>query len=237
MQTIILAGGLGTRLKSVVVDKPKALSPISGKPFLYYVIEYLKKEGVNEFIFSLGYLSEQILDFLQQNYPQLAYKYYIEASPLGTGGAIKKAIALATAKDVLIVNADTYFDVNLQEMYQLHQSSNAQCTIALKKMIDFDRYGAVEINTLNNIVHFKEKTFVHEGLINGGFIFLSTAYFIEKTDHLPEMFSFEKDFLEVNLHSMIVKGFASTGYFIDIGIPEDYQKAETAFVSFPHLFV
>lgn len=235
MQAIILAGGLGTRLKSVVANKPKALSPVAGKPFLFYVIEYLKNEGVTEFIFSLGYLSEQIIDFLQQNYPQLAYKYYIEESPLGTGGGIKKAITLTTAEDVLIVNADTYFDVNLEVMYQLHKHSNAQCTIALKKMVDFDRYGAVEINAANTIVHFKEKNFVKEGLINGGFIFLNTPYFIEKTAHLPEIFSFEKEFLEVHLHTMVVKGFTSEGYFIDIGIPEDYQKAEIAFASFPHL--
>ena len=237
MQAIILAGGLGTRLKSVVTDKPKALSPVAGKPFLYYVIEYLKKEGVTEFVFSLGYLSEQVLDFLQQNYPQLAYKYYIEESPLGTGGGIKKAITLTIAEDVLIVNADTYFDVNLLAMYQLHKQSNAQCTIALKKMIDFDRYGAVEVNEANNIIHFKEKSFVQEGLINGGFIFLNRTHFIEKTAHLPEIFSFEKDFLEVNLHAMVIKGFASEGYFIDIGIPEDYKKAEIAFASFPHLFL
>jgi D-glycero-alpha-D-manno-heptose 1-phosphate guanylyltransferase len=232
MQAIILAGGLGTRLKSVVADKPKALSPVAGKPFLHYVIQYLQKEGVTDFIFSLGYLSEQIIDFLNQHYPKLTYQTYVEASPLGTGGAIKKAIALATVDDVLIVNADTYFDVTLKKMYQLHLDNNAHCTIALKKMVDFDRYGAVELDTCQNIINFKDKCFTHEGLIHGGFVFLNKPYFIDKTNHLPEVFSFEKDFLEKNLSQMITKGYESEGYFIDIGIPEDFAKAQDFFASF-----
>lgn len=232
MQAIILAGGLGTRLKSVVADKPKALSPVAGNPFLFYVINYLQKQGVNQFIFSLGYLSNQILVYLHEAFPKLSFIYYIEDIPLGTGGGIKKAIELATENDVLIVNADTYFDVSLAEMFHFHHSSKSNCTISLKEMTNFDRYGVVEVDKSNTILSFKEKSFTKQGLINGGYLILDKKYFLENTKTLPEIFSFEKDFLEVNLHKMMVKGFKSNGYFIDIGIPEDFAKAQNTFINF-----
>lgn len=234
MQAIILAGGLGTRLKSVVADKPKVLSPVANHPFLYYVIEYLQKQGIQQFIFSLGYLSEQVIDFLQSNYAHLSYTYTIESSPLGTGGGIKKAIELASDNDVLIVNADTFFDVDISSMMLQHQTTKANCTIALKEMTNFDRYGTVELDGLNNIISFQEKKFTAAGLINGGYLILDKSYFLAATKYLPEVFGYERDFLEPNLQKMVIKGFASNGYFIDIGIPEDYQKAEQAFVTFPN---
>jgi D-glycero-alpha-D-manno-heptose 1-phosphate guanylyltransferase len=232
MQAIILAGGLGTRLKSVVADKPKALSPVAGKPFLHFIIQYLQNQGITSFIFSLGYLSNQVLIFLQEAYPNLNYQYTIEEIPLGTGGGIKKAIELATEPNVLIVNADTYFDVALQQLFQLHAVANAHCTIALKHMTSFDRYGTVELNQNNRIISFKEKKYTPSGLINGGYVLLNKSYFLEKSAVLPTVFSFEKDFLEVLLPKMTVQGFISEGFFIDIGIPEDYEKAQLDFMNF-----
>lgn len=235
MQAIILAGGLGTRLKSVVADKPKVLSPVANHPFLYYVIEYLQKQGITEYIFSLGYLSEQVIAYLLSNYAHLSYTYTIETTPLGTGGGIKNALQLAIENDVLIVNADTFFDVDISLMIQQHKAANANCTIALKAMTNFDRYGTVELDDSNNIISFQEKKFTTAGLINGGYLILDKSYFLAVTEHLPEVFGYERDFLEPNLQKMIIQGFVSNGYFIDIGIPEDYQKAEQAFVTFPNL--
>lgn len=232
MQAIILAGGLGTRLKSVVVDKPKVLSPVANKPFLDYVIHFLQQQGVTDFIFSLGYLSNQVLNFLQEQYPELSYQYTIEATPLGTGGGIKKAIELCTDEDVLIVNADTFFEVDLKAMMQFHKAANAHCTVSLKIMNNFDRYGTVELNEQQNIVSFKEKTFTQEGLINGGYLIFNKAYFLQATASLPAVFGYENDFLAPNLQKMVIKGFIADGYFIDIGIPEDYAIAQKVFANF-----
>ena len=229
MQAIILAGGLGTRLKSVVADKPKVLSPVVGKPFLYYIIQYLQEQGITSYIFSLGYLANQVIDFLQEDYPNLPYQYYIEDIPLGTGGGIKKAIELSTEQDVLIVNADTYFNISLPQMYTAHKATDAMCSVSLKLMNDFDRYGSVEIDINNTIISFKEKIFTKQGLINGGYYLINKNYFISATQHLLEIFSFEKDFLEKKLSTNVVKGFIADGYFIDIGIPEDYAKAQEVF--------
>ncbi len=229
MEAIILAGGLGTRLRSVVNDKPKALSLVSGEPFLKYVLDYLQREGVTDFIFSLGYLSEQVLNFLATDYPGLKYKYYIEESPLGTGGALAKAISLTNTENVLIVNADTFFEVNLAKMVEEHIAVSADCSISLKEMYRFDRYGSVELDENNRIVSFKEKSFKERGLINGGYLLLKKEVFIKELKTLPEVFSFEKDFLEIQLTKLIVHGFVSNSYFIDIGIPEDYEKAQTDF--------
>ena len=233
MQAIILAGGLGTRLKSVVADKPKVLSPVAGKPFLYYIIEYLQKQGVDKYIFALGYLSEQVIVFLKENYLHLEYQYTIEETPLGTGGGIKKAIQLATEENVLIVNADTFFEMNIQQLFSFHIASKAHCTVSLKLMKNFDRYGSVELeNETQNIISFKEKTFMQEGYINAGYLILNKNCFLLTTKNLPHIFSFEKDFLEKNVDAMLIKGFPYDGYFIDIGIPEDFNIAQEVFKNF-----
>ncbi len=232
MQAIILAGGLGTRLKSVLADKPKVLSPVANRPFLDYVIHFLQQQGVTDFIFSLGYLSNQVLNFLQEQYPKLSYQYTIETTPLGTGGGIKKAIELCTDEDILIVNADTFFEVDLQAMMQFHKAANAHCTVSLKSMNNFDRYGTVELNEQQSIVSFKEKAYTEKGLINGGYLIFNKSYFLQLTASLPPVFGYEKDFLEPNLQKMTVKGFLADAYFIDIGIPEDYAIAQKVFANF-----
>ncbi|MBP9213812.1 MAG: nucleotidyltransferase family protein [Chitinophagaceae bacterium] len=229
MQAIILAGGLGTRLKSVVADKPKVLSPVAGNPFLKYIIDYLLQQKITNFIFSLGYLHEQVLEFLQTTYPALTYTYTVETSPLGTGGGIKKAMELVTEENVFVVNADTFFGVDLPAMMQFHKAAKAHCTVSLKAMNDFDRYGTVEINEHHSITSFKEKQFTHQGLINGGYLIFNKACFMQQTAELPEVFAYEKDFLEKYLLDITIKGYVATGYFIDIGIPEDFAKAQLIF--------
>jgi len=232
MQALILAGGFGTRLKTIVADKPKALSPVAGKPFLSYVIDFLLEEGVNDFVFSLGYLSEQVISFLNEQYSNLNYTYFVESEPLGTGGAIKACFNLITSSNVLIVNADTYFDVPVKTMFSLHNSTKSACTIAVKKMQNFERYGSVIIDEDSSIISFKEKKFVEKGLINGGFIILNIKEFQDKTEKLLTAFSFEKDFLENHLSQITVKAFESKGLFIDIGIPEDFERAQLVFANF-----
>lgn len=226
-EAIILAGGLGTRLRSIVNDVPKCMAPVAGKPFLYFVIEYLLQQGVDKFIFSLGYKSEVIIDYLNDQYPTLNSQYSIEAEPMGTGGAIKLACSFATEKDVLILNGDTFFKINSNELSSFHTEHNADCTLALKPMHHFDRYGVVELNADSSVASFKEKQFYETGLINGGVYALNVTSFLR--EDLPQKFSFEKDYLETFFDKRKMYGIIQNEYFIDIGIPEDFERAQKEF--------
>lgn len=224
-EAIILAGGLGTRLRSAVPDLPKCMAPVAGKPFLSYVIDYYKKQGIHRFVFSLGYMHEVILHFLEKKYEGLDYAFVIENEPLGTGGAIRFACTAAITEAPLILNGDTLFHIQLKAVSDFHFKSKAACTLSLKPMTDFDRYGVVELNPEGTIKDFKEKKFYKKGLINGGVYVLNRKSFTAMD--WPERFSFEKDFLEKQYQSQTLFGIVQEGYFIDIGIPEDFTKAQT----------
>ncbi|MBA2745766.1 MAG: HAD-IIIA family hydrolase [Flavisolibacter sp.] len=222
-ECIILAGGLGTRLRDVVPGLPKCLAPVAGKPFLAYVINSLRMQGVQKFIFSLGFMSEAVLEYIDKDYPTLQYDYVIETTPLGTGGAIHLALSKATTENVVITNGDTLYKVNLDEAFHLHLDKNAAATLLLKPMQDFDRYGVVEVDPENKIQSFQEKKYYTAGHINGGMYILNKHSFLERTG--PGKFSFEKDFLEAHYNEGIFCGLIQDGYFIDIGIPEDFARA------------
>lgn len=230
-EAIILAGGLGTRLRSTVPDLPKCMAPVNKIPFLTYVIRYLLSQGVEKFIFSLGYKHEVTEDFLNTQFPTIQYRCVVENEPLGTGGAIQLACKLATEKNVLVLNGDTLFKTNFESLSFFHTQKNAACTLALKPMQDFDRYGVVETDESNRVRNFKEKKFYHTGLINGGVYALNTNEFLRK--NFPEKFSFEKDFLEQAYRDGNIFGLLQDAYFIDIGIPEDYEKAQAELKYFP----
>jgi D-glycero-alpha-D-manno-heptose 1-phosphate guanylyltransferase len=226
MQAIILAGGFGTRLQTVVKEVPKPLAPISGKPFLFWLITYLQQQGVTNFIFSLGYLHQQVENFLKQEFPNLNYSCVVEKEPLGTGGAIKYCLEETIEKDVIIINGDTFFNLNIKDFVRFYQDTDSDCSIALTPMQNFDRYGSVTLDNHKNVLEFNEKKYCKEGLINTGILLLNRQAFLNKTEHLPQNFSYEKDFLEPNISQIKVTGYIAAGYFIDIGIPEDYYKAD-----------
>lgn len=213
---------MGTRLRPVVADIPKPMAPVCGRPFLAYILEQLKSHGVQRAVLSTGYRHEVVEEYFGQQYGSLSLAYSVETEPLGTGGGIKKGLELCSAHNVLILNGDTFFDVDLEAMVAFHQRTRADITVALKEMVDFDRYGAVKLEG-ERIVAFHEKEMCAKGYINGG------VYLVRKAlltgFELPERFSFEVDFLGKFLHSLKVVGFKADGYFIDIGIPEDYEKA------------
>jgi len=221
MEVIILVGGLGTRLSHIVKDVPKPMAPVGDVPFLVHVFEYLLKFEVKRVVLATSYKTEIIEGFLGNNYKGIGISYSIETEPLGTGGGIKKALTCCSREDVCVLNGDTYFNVDLIEMQKYHKKNNAILTVALKKMYNFDRYGTVEVDG-NSIVKFNEKKKEKEGYINGG------IYFI-KRDSLnginEKVFSFEKNYLEKFVLEGLFKGFISDGYFIDIGVPEDYYRA------------
>ena len=224
-EAIILAGGLGTRLRSVVSNLPKCMAPVAGKPFLYFVIEYLLSQGIDKFIFSVGYKSEMIIEYVNTQYPMLNVQYSIEEEPLGTGGAVKFACGFATQKNVLVVNGDTIFKIDIEKLSAFHNSCAADCTLSLKPMHDFNRYGVVELNNDCSIASFKEKQQYSSGLINGGVYALNVAGFLQ--EDLPQKFSFENDYLEQYFDKRKMYGVAQDGYFIDIGIPEDFERAQS----------
>ena len=227
-EAMILAGGLGTRLRSVVSDTPKCMAPISGKPFLSFLLFFLQKNGIENFIFSVGYMHEIIEDYLKENYPLLNYKISLEEEPLGTGGAIKLACSKAQDKNVLICNGDTLYKIDCNSLSKFHEAKAAACTLSLKPMNNFNRYGVVELNQDNSIRFFKEKQFYKSGLINGGVYALNVDEFLK--EDLPQKFSFEKDYLEKNVvfknRKPKLYGLIQDEYFIDIGIPEDYVRGQ-----------
>jgi D-glycero-alpha-D-manno-heptose 1-phosphate guanylyltransferase len=221
-EAIILAGGLGTRLRSVVSDVPKCMAPVNGIPFINFIISYLKNEGVQRFILSLGYKSEMIIEHVNKTFAQLDIEYVIEDTPLGTGGAIKLACGKTKTNDVLILNGDTLFNINLKDLAEFHKDKKADFTVALKEMKDFNRYGSVETDKNFAIKAFHEKKYCEQGFINGGVYALNVSGFMNEA--LPDVFSFEKDFLEKNIGKKKFYGLPCEYYFIDIGIPDDYER-------------
>ena len=222
-ECIILAGGLGTRLRSEVADLPKCMAPVAGKPFLHWVIAHLTTQKITSFVFSLGYMHERIEEYIQINYAHLQVKFSVENEQLGTGGAIKLALSKCEEENVLVVNGDTLFETDNNAMWIQHINHNSACTLALKPMQNFERYGAVTINDNNIITAFTEKKYMEKGLINGGVYLINRITFNQK--NLPQKFSFEKDFMEKYLETQTMIGVEDNGYFIDIGIPDDFKKA------------
>lgn len=221
---IILAGGLGTRLRSAVPDLPKCMAPVSGKPFIAYVIDHFRRQQITHFIFALGYKSEAFQDFLKQTLPDSHYQLSVEDEPLGTGGAIRQACDLLSEENALVANGDTLFRIQAGELASFHLAHDADCSLSLKPMRRFDRYGVVELNDDGSIGDFKEKQYYDQGYINGGVYALNAARFIQ--EDLPVRFSFEKDYLEKFYTARRMYGVVQNEYFIDIGIPEDYERAQ-----------
>ncbi|HMN32492.1 MAG TPA: nucleotidyltransferase family protein [Chitinophagaceae bacterium] len=230
---IILAGGLGTRLQSVVADRPKCMALINGKPFLYYICQHLMRFHFCKIIFSVGYMKEMIIDYITSNRKEFkfAFDFAEESEPLGTGGAIVNALPYSDTEDFFVINGDTFFDVNFDELLQYQQTQMADCTLALKPMKVADRYGLVKLNEQSQIIGFEEKKEASSGLINGGVYCIYRNSFMNIP--LEKKFSFEKDYLEKHINERDLFGFVQNKYFIDIGIPDDYNKAKQ---ELPQLF-
>ena len=201
MEAVILAGGLGTRLRGVIGEIPKCMAPVDGKPFLQYQLEWLSR-----------------FDVVKSREWPFAITFAVEKEPLGTGGGIRLALQKCKGKQVFVLNGDTFYNVDLNTL-----SFTAPVTLALKPMRDFDRYGAVDWDG-DLVTGFREKQPCAEGLINGG------VYAIDRSQLdmslFPKTFSFEREVLEPLADYGLVAGEVQDGYFIDIGIPEDYARAQ-----------
>lgn len=222
-EAIVLAGGLGTRLKKIVKDLPKPMAPIGDKPFLYYLFLYLKRNNVKRIVLAVSYKKEAIIKYFSNQFEDIPIIYSIETEPLGTGGAIKKAINYAQSNDVFIVNGDTYFDINLEDLYRFHNDRGAELSIALRVVENGGRYGIVELNNAGLVIGFYEKVERQRSIINGGIYLINKLAFLKLSKDLPDTFSFEKDVIE----PLRLKTYGKVyyNYFIDIGVPEEYERA------------
>lgn len=221
-EAVILAGGLGTRLRGVIDDLPKSMAPVNDRPFLVYILDQLSRHRITKAVLAVGYRHEDIRAFFGNRYKEIDLVYSIENEPLGTGGAIMKAAELVKNDSFLVLNGDTLFNIDLEDFRKTFKYSNASLSVALKPMTDFERYGSVVIED-KRIISFDEKKFCAEGLINGGIYILRKEWIAKNAP--SSKFSFEKDIMEKRVASDIITGYVSNAYFIDIGIPEDYERA------------
>jgi NDP-sugar pyrophosphorylase family protein len=214
---LFLAGGFGTRLASVVSDVPKPMAPVAGKPFLEYLLQHYIDAGIKNFCFATGYKSKIIENYFGDGAKWKAkFQYSVETTPLGTGGAIKKAFQEKDYNDLIVVNADTFFKFDLNELIV---NCRPTVTLSLSTQPETSRYGTVQLNSLGEIKSFMEKGHQGPGLINGGVSYVdkSIVEFIKN-----EFCSLEEEILPTLIKSKKIYGRALSGKFIDIGIPDDY---------------
>lgn len=232
MECIVLAGGLGTRLQGVIGAIPKCMAPVAGQPFLFHVFQYLSQQNCKRVILSLGFKHEYVLSWLNEYQWPFVVDYVIESVPLGTGGGISLALTKVHEEQVVILNGDTMFRVDLPAMMHFHKQKGALLTLALKPLENFERYGVVCTDTQGLVLSFEEKKHYQEGTINGGVYVINRKVFQQK--ERPEKYSFEQDFLEVAIAEQCLYGYVSNEYFIDIGVPKDYSQAQIDFAQMPN---
>lgn len=230
---VILAGGLGMRLRSAYAAGPKSMAPIGKRPFLDYLLAWLQSQGVRETILCVGYKRSQIQRFVGRGSKWgMRVRYSIEQKLLGTGGAVKKAEELISGETVLVLNGDTFVNVSLRELMKFHRSCKALATLAAVTVPNRSRYGSVRLDGKSRITAFLEKSReskdrgleIDKHLINGG------IYIVERK--LLKMIrgsgsvSLEKDVFPSLLAKKSVYGFTTDAYFLDIGVPEDLRRAQ-----------
>jgi D-glycero-alpha-D-manno-heptose 1-phosphate guanylyltransferase len=227
-EAIILAGGFGTRLQHIVNDVPKPMAPINEVPFLSFLFKKLIVSGIEHVILSTGFLHEKIEEFYGNSFETLRISYSKEDAPLWTGGAILLAMGKIKTDNVFVLNGDTMFDIDFKAFNDFHFSKQTNLSIALREVDDVARYGSVIIDNQNKISNFTEKNQTSgNGLINGGIYAINKCLFSQV--NLQGKFSFEKEIMESYYDRLDFYGLAFNAYFIDIGIPEDYARAQIEF--------
>jgi D-glycero-alpha-D-manno-heptose 1-phosphate guanylyltransferase len=225
IDAIILAGGLGTRIREVAGTLPKVLLPVDGKPFLDILLHRLSQSGkINRVTLAIGYQADKIIEHYQESRPyKFEIAFSVETELLGTGGAVKKALEYTRTEDVLVLNGDSYVDVDLEDLFQVHRAKKAAMTIVVREVSDAGRYGRVLMDSDDRVNSFEEKKAeASGGYINAGVYLLKRDLFEDVTP--GKVVSLENDLLPIFL-SKPVFGHISLGKFIDIGIPETYRIA------------
>lgn len=223
MEAIVLAGGAGTRLRSMVPDLPKPMAPVAGRPFLELLLAALAVQGFTRVVLSLGYLADIVLRHFGARFAGMDLVYEIEASTLGTGGALRRALGRCSTDHVYVLNGDTWLDLQAGEIEAQWQRDRTPLIIATE-VPDTARYGRLLVSG-RRVTGFLEKGSAGKGLINAGcYVFPASI-----AEHFPpdEEFSLERDFLANAVSSMPVHVHVCRGRFIDIGVPEDYARAQS----------
>ena len=231
MEAIILAGGLGTRLSSRLIDRPKSMALVAGRPFLAILLDRLLQAGCTHVLLSVGHLRSVIMEAFGDNYRDVPITYVIEEAPLGTGGAIRKALEFCTEDCSLVLNGDTYVDLDYAALWALHRASSSSISMAVARVADCGRYGRVRIEqkgAAECVTGFEEKGQGGEGWINAGVYALKRRFSWPET--VAERFSFENDVLVPCIESLCPLAFRHIGYFLDIGVPTDLDRAESELV-------
>ena len=224
MEAIVLAGGLGPRLTSRLHGVPKVMAPVAGRPFLEILLTQLRRAGCTSLQLSVGHLRDVIMDHFGSSFQGMPIDYVIETVPLGTGGAIRFALESAEEDAVLVLNGDTFLDADYAGMMRFHREEQASVTIAVVHQPDLARYGGVAVAN-RRVVAFQEKGRSGPGWISAG------AYVFDRNlqwpPSLPERFSIEKDLFVPGIVRLAPAAYEVSGYFLDIGVPEDLDRAQT----------
>lgn len=220
LHVLILAGGLGTRLRSVVNDRPKVLAEVGGRPFVTYLLDRLIDDGLSSVTLLTGYKSQMLEERLGYTYKSMQLGFSVEDKPLGTGGAVRAASRVIACDQLLVLNGDTFFDVSYTALAR--EVKPGTDLVTCRKVSDVGRYGAVRLEQNGQVLSMAEKEQTGPGIINGG------TYILERkqiaTWHM-EVFSLEKDYFPAQIKSRRLYGLACDGAFIDIGIPNDLERA------------
>jgi D-glycero-alpha-D-manno-heptose 1-phosphate guanylyltransferase len=223
---IILAGGFGKRLQNVIPELPKPMAPILGRPFLEHQMDCWIDQGIERFVLSVGYKREQIIDYLGDNYKGSSITYAIEEQPLGTGGGLIQALNYIDDKEtVLAMNGDTFFEVNLEELYSFHLDRKSSLTLALFGATWSGRYMGMELDSMGRILSFNLESGKSPIVCNGG-VYLLRPDALGTENFFERPISLEASILPALLASeKPMYGYVSSGRFVDIGVPEDYFRA------------
>jgi NDP-sugar pyrophosphorylase family protein len=234
MKALILAGGLGTRLRDKVGDLPKPMAPVAGKPFLEWQLMLLKGQGITDIVVCAGYMADKIVEYFGSGKKLgLDIEYSIEDQLLGTAGAVKNAAGYID-DSFLLLNGDTFFDVDLRGLAEFHEAKEALMTLSLRVVKDMSRYGSVHIDIVNRIKGFKEKQsagsepgFIDAAYINGGIYIIEPQVLDNILDE--EAVSLENDVIPNLVETNRLFGYVAEGAFIDIGTAESYESAQKFF--------
>lgn len=226
-EAIVLAGGFGTRLRGVVDNVPKPLAPVAGRPFLAWMLDRLAAAGMRRCILATGHMADAVERVIGRRWQGMDIVYSVESEPLGTGGAVRLAAAQLRDRSAHVLNGDTWLMYAPQALERAARERGAMIGMALANVDDVGRYGAVECDSHGMVAGFREKGEHGAGMINAGCYFLDDAALVA----LPSQaaFSFEREVLEPSVLAGRVAGFAETAEFIDIGVPEDYRRAQSQF--------
>lgn len=224
---IILSGGLGTRLQSLVQDQPKPMAKIGDRPFLEYLMDYWIYQGVSQFILSVGYKRKIIISHFGSKYKETPIVYVEEKELLGTGGGLVLAMQ-GLSEPFLLLNGDTYFEVSLEELKNFHEEKKADWTIALFQAKEADRYGRIDVDSNGKINQLKTANCQIGELANGGVYFISPMGLTSTLFKPGNRYSLEEEILPKLINEgKNILGLRQSKSFLDIGIPADYLFAQS----------